>query len=83
MLSWKKLTLLGISSISLTGCVRMGASVLGESNFSVTMHNPSNNQEAVCAMIKRGEINQADVDELSRCVAAYAAKGFVVDTTKP
>jgi len=44
------------------------------------MHNPATGEKAICGgHVQKGEITNAELDEISACVAVHAAKGFVLD----
>ena len=72
-------------ALSLSGCAWVECAVLCEQFVSEGMHNPASDEKIVCGNhVQKGKITKAELDEISACVADYAAKGFVLDrsTTK-
>ena len=75
------LTLLALTTC-LGGCSWIECEILCERpTVSASMHNPVTGEKTLCGgvMTQNGEITRKEVDDLSDCVAEYAAKGFVLD----
>ncbi len=75
-----RLALLMALTPTLSGCAWIECAVLCERFVSEGMHNPATGENIVCGgSVQKGEITQAELDEISACVAEYGAKGFVLD----
>ena len=69
-----------VATLSLSGCAWLECAVLCERFVSEAMHNPATGEKAICGgHVQKGEITNAELDEISACVAVHAAKGFVLD----